>query len=207
LNSIFKAYNYLWFCGLASSGKTLALSDLKKKMSEVDFLSDSIEILDYIEKDSFQKHHIKTNNGGFIVTDSSPFIYSVKTIISKLYTKNRAIIEISRGIDYDNIVDLSYSNFFELMPREIKKKSLVIYIQTDIKKRFYRNNKRKNLDDFKNSDSDLKSFHCPAEAMKRFFSKDDFFNMIKKEEEIDFIILNNNNSKELYLKKIRRFFL
>ena len=194
------AYRYVWVCGLAASGKTTLLRELRTALaqSNVEFLSDSEEIVNFVSGDTSKAHHRSLGDTGFIVTDSEPFYYAVNSLLTKAATKSTAIIELSRGLDQMGVVDLSYRQFFEAMPPEIRDTSLIVYLLADRDTRFTRNSQRPLLCE---EGASLPSFRCPEEPLQQFFSEDDFFSAVPGAG-VDFVVVNNNGSPKSMIQKV-----
>jgi len=194
-----KTYSNIWFCGLAGSGKTTVLNLLKDKLTHVEYLNDSFEIVEFVKKDVKQEHHTKPSPNSFVLTDSEATYYSVKRLIAKVKSSSASkIIEISRGVDQKNIVDFSYRYFFSQLDKNLVQNSLFVYIYSPFEDRVKRNNQRPLL---RGGPNVFSSFKCPDEAMNRFFTKDDFFDALK-ETPLNSYILLNIFSLEILKKRI-----
>lgn len=200
---MFTIYKHIWLCGLPASGKTTVLRLLRNITTEVNFLNDSLEMLEFINNDIDQKHHIKPTPESFIITDSEPPHYSIKKIIEKISQSDKPnLIELSRGIDKLGVIDFSYKYFFSQLPVEIFSESLFVYLSSPFEERVKRNSKRPSPD---KKPTVFESFYCPQEAMDRFFSSDDF-SIISEINQGDFLIINNIGSEKKLEQKIGNLF-
>jgi len=198
-----KAYQNIWLCGLAASGKTALLRFLSNKLKGVEYLNDSLEIVEFIRKDKEEKHHKKPTPNSFILSDSEPVYYSIQQLIKKIgKNKNKKIIELSRGKDKEGMVDLSYHYLFSSLDDNLKKSSLFIYVYSPFEERLKRNQQRSILHD---KISSFESFYCPQEAMNRFFMEDDFFQAIN-EYCVDVFVIPNLYSLKHLQHKVRGLF-
>lgn len=200
---MFKAYQNIWLCGLAASGKTTLLRFLSNKLKGVEYLNDSLEMVEFIRKDKKEKHHKKPTPNSFILSDSEPVYYSIQQLIKKINkTKNKKIIELSRGKDKEGMVDFSYHYLFSALNKDLKKSSLFIYVYSPFEERLKRNQQRPALN---NNTTSFESFHCPQEAMNRFFMEDDFFQAIKKHL-VDVLFIPNLYSLKYLQHKVEMLF-
>lgn len=200
---LLNSYHHIWFCGLAASGKTTALKTISDLDLGVNFYNDSSEILDFIKLDTQEKFHVKPTPTSFILTSSKPVKYSIEQLIKKVSTNSgKNIIELSRGIDLEAVIDFTYKDFFSQLPENIKNESLIVYLHSSFEERISRNNKRSAPSE---KHTVFESFHCPQEAMKRFFSKDDFFDEINSVD-LDALIIANTKSIDELKKKIISLF-
>lgn len=200
---MFKTYTNVWFCGLAASGKTTVLRFLNKKLKNIEFLNDSLEIIEFIQKDVEQKHHKKPSPDSFVLTDSQATQYSIHQLVEKASATNKnKIIELSRGLDSQGIVDFSYAYLFSNLSEELKKNSLFIYIYSPIEIRKLRNQNRPKLS--KNA-TVLESFFCPNEAFDRFFLNDDFFQAVQNHP-VDHLFIPNIYGIDHLERKINNLF-
>jgi len=176
---MFVAYKNIWFCGLAASGKTTVLRLINQTLGkQVEYLNDSLEMVEFIRQDVEQKHHHKPTADSFVLKDSEPVYYSVEKLIEKATKSDQLkVIEISRGSDEKGIVDFSYQHLFSRLPEELKQQSLFVYVYSPVEKRRERNKQRPPLS--KNA-TVFESFFCPAEAFERFFVQDDFLQAVSK---------------------------
>ena len=202
-SNMLKTYRNIWFCGLAGSGKTTILNLLHNTIKNVEYLNDSFEIVEFVKNDVHQEHHRKPNPNSFVLTDSAATYYSVKQLISKVKASNKTtIIEMSRGVDKENIVDFSYRYLFSQLDESLLQNSLFIYIHTPFANRVERNNLRPLLS---GKIDVFTSFRCPDEAMNRFFTNDDFFDALKKTP-VNSLIILNNMPLEILKKRIVELF-
>lgn len=196
-------YQNIWFCGLAASGKTTILKLLSKGLLNVEFLNDSQEILEFIANDHEELHHSKPTPNTFLLTDSAATYYSVNQILRKIdATPQKKIIELSRGKDREGKVDFSYAYLFSRLSEEVKKNSLFIYISAPLQDRQKRNEQREHFHEKPNAFS---SFHCPDEAMKRFFCDDDFFEALK-DTAVDVLYIPNIYTLEHLENRVESLF-
>ncbi len=133
---MFSSYKNIWFCGLAASGKTTVLRHINKEFKNIEFLNDSVEIIEFIKKDTKQEHHTKPTPDSFVLTDSQPVYFSIEQLLKKVQaSKKNKIIELSRGLDTFEIVDFTYKYLFSHLPEDVKKSSLFVYIYSPINER------------------------------------------------------------------------
>ena len=169
---MFAAYRNIWLCGLAASGKTTITKMLYNHVSNAKFYNDSLEIIKFINNDTDQKHHHRPTPDSFVLTDSEPVYHSVDKLIDQAQTSSaNKVIEISRGHDQKQVVDLSYRHLFSNLTKDLKKNSLFIYIHTPLETRRKRNQKRPSIS---GNPTVFESCFCPKEAFDRFFLQDDF---------------------------------
>lgn len=203
---LLNSYTTIWFCGLAASGKTTCLKLLKAQLKNQDlvFLNDSQEIIEFITQDTNQRHHYRPTPDSFILTDSEPVRYSVNQLIAKVsQTSQPKIIELSRGIDKEGIVDFSFASFLSQLPEKVKKNSLFVYLYVPFAQRQARNNKRGK---YTSQPQDaFASFYCPEPAMKRFFYKDDFFRAVEAIP-VDTLLLSNTFSADHLENRVKTLF-
>lgn len=205
MSSLFSAYQNVWFCGLAASGKTTVLRLLRQKaLPNVEYLNDSLEMVEFIRQDGEQKHHQKPTPESFILTDSEPVYYSVSQLVTKAQTsvKNK-IIEISRGFDEQGKIDFSYEYLFSQLPDELKKNSLFVYVYSPLEDRKKRNKQRPLLSE---KATVFESFFCPEQAFERFFIRDDFFTAVQKNP-VHTLFIPNVYSLEYFTEKIDTLFV
>lgn len=202
---MFSAYKNIWFCGLAASGKTTVLKLINQNLGDkVEYLNDSLEMVEFIRKDINQKHHHKPTPDSFILKDSEPVDYSVRELIKKVNQSDQnKVIEISRGFDKEGVVNFSYEYLFYQLPKSLKKNSLFVYIHSPFEDRKERNNQRPAL----SKDATVfESFFCPEEAFERFFTKDDFLESLKNYP-VDVLFIPNTGSLDYLKDKVKKLFL
>lgn len=185
---MFTTYKNIWFCGLAASGKTTVLRMMHKKFPKITYHNDSLEIINFVKNDTKLEHHKKPTPDSFVLTDSAATQYSIQQLIQKCQSSSEnKIIELSRGLDSEGIVDFSYRYLFSQLPIELKKNSLFVYLYAPTEKRVERNMARPKL----SKDATVfESFYCPEEAFNRFFLQDDFLEAIN-ETPVDFMFIPN----------------
>lgn len=134
---MFVAYKNIWFCGLAASGKTTVLRLINQTLGKkVDYLNDSLEMVEFIKQDVKQEHHHKPTPDSFVLKDSEPVYHSVFKLIEKSQkSDNSKVIEISRGSDDQGIVDFSYQHLFSQLPDKLKQESIFVYVYAPVEKR------------------------------------------------------------------------
>lgn len=202
-NNMFSSYQNVWFCGLAASGKTTTLKLIHQKLPKIEFLNDSLEMVQFIRADQDQKHHSKPTPDSFILKDSEPVYYSVKKLFEKTsQNSNNKIIELSRGTDKLGQVDFSYQYLFSNLPEKLRQNSLFIYIDAPYEDRKARNQARPSLG---KRVTTFESFFCPVEAFDRFFTVDDFWTAVQKYP-VNFLYIPNLYSLDLLKTKIENLF-
>ncbi|NCN45204.1 MAG: hypothetical protein COU63_04465 [Candidatus Pacebacteria bacterium CG10_big_fil_rev_8_21_14_0_10_36_11] len=202
---MFLAYQNIWFCGLAASGKTTVLRLINETLKDkVEFLNDSLEMVEFVRQDTKQEHHTKPTPESFILKDSEPVYYSVKRLIEKASSSDKdKIIEISRGSDEKGIVDFSYQHLFSQLPEDLKKKSIFVYVYSPVEDRRARNKQRPLLSE---KATVFESFFCPEEAFERFFVQDDFLQAVSKYP-VNILFIPNIYSLDYLKDKIKKLFL
>lgn len=202
---MFDAYQNIWFCGLAASGKTTVLRLVNQSLGKkVNYLNDSLEMVEFIKRDVEQKHHHKPTPDSFVLKDSEPVYYSVAQLVEKaqLSDKNK-VIEISRGFDEQGIVDFSYHHLFSQLSENLKKTSLFVYIYSPVEARRQRNQQRPPL----SKDATVfESFFCPNEAFERFFVHDDFLQAVHKYP-VNVLFIPNIFDLDYLKDKVEKLFL
>ncbi len=189
---------------MAASGKTTLLKWLHQNYPEANFLNDSEEIIEFVQQDTEENYHIKPTDNTFLLTDSAAVHHSVERLIEKAAGSEKTnIIELSRGLDQEGIVDFSYEYLFSQLPDEVRKNSLFVYVYSPFAARKQRNSGRPKLNGEK--PDAFTSFHCPDEAMERFFQEDDFFEALKNNT-VDSLVLSNIYSLEEFYSKIEKAF-
>ncbi len=202
---MFKAYKNIWFCGLAASGKTTVLRLLHKHFTdEADFLNDSLEVIEFVNKDIEQNHHTKPTPDSFILTDTEATNYAVQQLIKKAdSTEKNTIIELSRGSDTQGVVDFSYNYLFNNLPENLKKNSVFVYVYAPTKDRIERNQQRPAL----SKDATVfESFFCPQEAFDRFFLSDDFFKAVE-DNPVNHLFIPNIYDLEYLQSLVKNLFI
>lgn len=202
---MFSAYKNIWFCGLAASGKTTVLRLINQNIGKkVEYLNDSLEMVEFIKRDVDQKHHRKPTPDSFVLKDSEPVYYSVDQLIQKADKSDKnKVIEISRGFDEQGIVDFSYQHLFSQLPESLKKNSLFVYIYSPVEDRKKRNSQRPPL----SKDATVfESFFCPDEAFDRFFVQDDFLQAVDKYP-VNVLFIPNTHSLDYLKDKVEKLFL
>ena len=202
---MFSAYKNIWFCGLAASGKTTVLRLVNDSLGKkVDYLNDSLEMVEFIRQDKNQAHHHKPTPESFVLKDSEPVYYSVNQLIKKAQSSsNNKVIEISRGFDEQGIVDFSYQYLFSQFPEDLKKDSLFVYIYSPVEERKKRNKQRPLLSE---KATVFESFFCPEEAFNRFFVQDDFLQAVGKYPG-NILFIPNTYSLDYLKDKVEKLFL
>lgn len=197
------AYQNIWFCGLAASGKTMILRLLSQELTGVEFLNDSLEMVDFIKADREQKHHTKPTEDSFVLKDSEPVKYAVAKLIEKAgQSSSTKIIELSRGFDKQGVVDFSYKYLLSQLTEDLKQNSLFVYVYAPLEERRIRNAARPAL----SADATVfESFFCPDEAFERFFTRDDFFEAVERSP-VDFLFIPNIYSQDYLMSKILKLF-
>lgn len=202
---MFDAYKNIWFCGLAASGKTTVLKLINQSLGKnVEYLNDSLEMVDFIKRDTEQKHHHKPTPDSFVLKDSEPVYYSVAQLIKKAQASEKnKVIEISRGSDTQGVVDFSYQHLFSQLSAETKKTSLFVYIYSPVEERRKRNQQRPPL----SKDATVfESFFCPNEAFDRFFVYDDFLQAVDKYP-VNVLFIPNVFDLDYLKDKVEKLFL
>jgi len=202
---MFSAYKNIWFCGLAASGKTTLLKLLHQSLGDsVDYCNDSLEMVDFIRQDIEQNHHYKPTPDSFVLKDSEPVDYSVRQLIKKVdQSDRRKVIEISRGLDTEKVVNFSYEYLFSQLPESLQKNSLFVYIYSPLDDRRKRNSQRPALS---KAVTVFESFFCPKEAFERFFTQDDFLEALKNYP-VNVLFIPNTDSLNSLEEKVKKLFL
>lgn len=196
-------YQTIWLCGLAASGKTTVLRSLHQLLPEANYFNDSLEILEFINRDTEQQYHSKPTPDSFILSDSQPAYYAVEQLIKKSQSiDGKKVIELSRGLDQEEKIDFSYQYFFSQLPKKVAKDTLVLYINSPLSVRLKRNQQRGSPS---KKPTVFESFYCPEAALKRFFTKDDFFAALPTSP-VDSLIINNDHSLNHLKTKVKQLF-
>lgn len=199
-------YETIWFCGLAASGKTSCLKLIEKFLPKdsVTFFSDSQEIINFVRKDTSFQHHQEPTSGSFILTDSAAVDYSIDQLIQKVSTSGKMnIVELSRGLDKEKIVDFSFAHFFDRFPVSRKCTDLFIYLFASYEQRMAINQGRPPLSH--GSPSAFESFQCPQVAFERFFKEDDFSTVVRNNA-FEYLFIPNIYSSEHLENRIKHLF-
>lgn len=199
-------YDTIWFCGLAASGKTSCLRFIEKILpkDKVAFFSDSQEIINFVRKDTTFRHHQEPISGSFILTDSAAVDYSIDQLIQKVSTSGKKnIVELSRGLDNEKVVDFSFAHFFDRFPAGRKRTDLFIYLFAPYEQRMVINQGRPPLSH--GLPSAFESFQCPQVAFERFFKEDDFSTAVRNNT-FEYLFIPNIYSSEHLGNRIKHLF-
>jgi hypothetical protein len=169
--------------GVPGSGKTGARSVTRRILEgggfSCHFLTDGKFLAGIVEEDARELWHVHPHKGNpaFCITDQYPLDETVRRWVANVPEPREGqinLIEVARGVGSRfPKLDISFGRLLKanLVPKEIWRRSIVVYVRCPRHLRFAWNEDRRNNPRTKFGE---KSFYCPTLAMKTLFASSDF---------------------------------
>jgi len=183
-----------WIIAPAAAGKSTMVNQLKAGDSEGKtlFLSDLDEMVDLLKNDIEEKRHRRLDGDRFRVTDPEVYNEAVINIGEKILADEEhevVVAEIACGEDVEGKFDLSVKGRLDLLPKEVLRESMFIYINTGVEMRRDLNLERKGVS------------RTPPEVFEGMFLRDDFVETME-ERRYPYVVLENSGDQQVFLATV-----